>query len=86
MLKLQFLVSVLPKADFASRADISRVTPYPHHGVTHGSNVLVDKSHSQTPDKGSICGPREYEFRSLPTVLVFNFVIQCHYKGYYLSL
>ena len=36
---------------FASRADVSRVTPTPHHGVTHGSNVLVDKSHSQTPTR-----------------------------------
>ena len=36
---------------FSPPPDVSRVTPTPHHGVTHGSNVLVDKSHSQTPTR-----------------------------------
>ena len=40
-----------PTSCFASRVDVSRVTPTPHHGITHGSNVLVDKSHSQTPTR-----------------------------------
>ena len=49
-LKLKLKLSGLspPTSCFASRADVSWVTPTPHHGVTHGSNVLVDKSHSRT--------------------------------------
>ena len=35
---LKFLVSVFPQFSTV-RADVSRVTPNPHHGVTHGSNI-----------------------------------------------
>ena len=54
-----------PTSCFASRVDVNRVTPTPHHGVTHGSNVLVEKSHSKTPTRVQSA---VLEFSALPTV------------------
>ena len=56
-----------PTSCFASRVDVSQVTPTPHHGVTHGSNILVDKSRSRTLTRIQSTDPRDKSSARLPT-------------------